>query len=202
MKELYVFRHGETNWNAEGRFQGHMDIPLNERGREQARSLIERLRPYQIQAILSSDLSRALETARIAAEGIQVPVFVDPGLREAYLGGAQGLTHDEIVAQFGIELTGRWRSSEPTDADISYPGGETGTQVVTRVFAAMERFVDREPFDRIGISCHGGVIRRIMSQLRPPGSDPVRIPNVVLYKIHFDPVARKWHLPSEGELSS
>jgi broad specificity phosphatase PhoE len=193
LKHFYVFRHGETDWNAEGRFQGHIDIPLNDRGREQARGLIPRLQPFGVQAILSSDLSRAHETARIVAEGLGIPVFTDGGLREAFLGHAQGMTYDEILEQFGEDVTGRWRSDHPTDADVSYPGGETGTQVMARVFAAIESFVAREPaYDHIGIACHGGVIRRMMQRIRPPGSDPVRIPNAVLYRIGWDRKLGEW----------
>jgi len=186
MKQLYVFRHGETDWNAEGRFQGHMDIPLNDRGREQAQGLVSQLAPFGLQAILSSDLSRAHETARIVGQGLNVPVLIDPGLREAYLGKAQGMTYREILAQFGEDVMGQWRSDLPSDADISYPGGETGNQVMIRVFSALENFIAREPaYDHIGVSCHGGVIRRIMQRIRPPGSGAVLIPNAVLYRISY-----------------
>lgn len=193
LKHFYVFRHGETDWNAEGRFQGHIDIPLNDRGREQARGLIPKLAPFGVQVILSSDLSRAHETARIVAEGLGISVFTDEGLREAYLGQAQGMTYEEILTQFGEDVTGQWRSDHPTDADVSYPGGETGNEVMNRVFAAIESFAQREPaFDHIGISCHGGVIRRIMQRIRPPGGEPIKIPNAVLYRIGFDPQVRAW----------
>jgi probable phosphoglycerate mutase len=198
LKHFYVFRHGETDWNAEGRFQGHIDIPLNDKGREQARGLVHSLKPYGLQAILSSDLSRALETARIVAEGLGgIPVYTDEGLREAYLGQAQGMTYDEILEQFGEGVTGRWRSDHPTDADISYPGGETGNQVMSRIFEAIERFMkheEREHFDHVGIACHGGVIRRIMQRIRPPGSEPVQIPNAVLYRIGYHPEDDRWQL--------
>ena len=189
LKHFYVFRHGETDWNAEGRFQGHFDIPLNERGREQARGLVPRLAPYGVQAILSSDLSRAHETARIVAEGLAIPVFTDPGLREAYLGHAQGLTYDEILTQFGEDVTGRWRSDHPTDADVSYPGGESGNRKSWRAYLPRSKpsWSASLSFEHIGISCHGGVIRRIMQRIRPPGSEPVSIPNAVLYRIGYDP---------------
>lgn len=194
-KNFYVFRHGETDWNAEGRFQGHIDIPLNDRGREQARGLISRLAPYGLQAILSSDLSRAHETARIVAGGIGIPVFTDEGLREAFLGQAQGMTYEEILAQFGDDIVGKWRSARPTDADVSYPGGESANEVMSRVFGTIKRFVARESsYCHIGISCHGGVIRRIMQRLRPPGSEPVRIPNAVLYRIGYDSRSGAWNI--------
>ena len=149
--------------------------------------MIPQLLPYGLQVILSSDLSRAHETARILAQGLGVSVLTDPGLREAYLGHAQGMTYEEILEQFGEDVTGQWRSDHPTDADVSYPGGETGNQVMERVFSTLEDFMMREPvYNHVGISCHGGVIRRIMQRIRPPGSEPVRIPNAVLCIIGSD----------------
>src|SRR5687767_15916178 len=103
MARLYIFRHGETDWNLARRIQGHTDIALNERGRDQARDLANRLERYPIQAILSSDLARARETAEIVARRSDVPVFVDERLREASLGDAEGLTVDEAIARFGAE---------------------------------------------------------------------------------------------------
>ncbi|MEK6579547.1 MAG: histidine phosphatase family protein [Bdellovibrionota bacterium] len=185
MKKLFIFRHGETDWNAAGRFQGHLDIPLNDCGRDQAKSLVKTLNEQKIEAVLSSDLKRALETAQIVAEHFQIPVFTDAGLREAHLGEAQGLTYSEIETKFGETAT-RWKSRHLTDADISYPGGESGTQVFQRTMAAIEKFFKDQDFSRIGLSCHGGVIRRIMQNILPPGSDPVPIPNAVLYILEYN----------------
>jgi broad specificity phosphatase PhoE len=192
MSEVWIFRHGQTDWNAQGRFQGHTDVPLNETGRAQARGLAEKLKDSGIEAIVSSDLSRARETAEIVAALLAVPVFSDPDLREAFLGEAQGMTYDEIRARFGEDLTSRWRSDHPTDADVSYPGGETAAQVVARSFRAIERFLDRGEYGRIGISAHGGVIRRVMQSLRPPGSPPVLIPNAVVYRLERS--AQGWRI--------
>lgn len=194
IKQLFVFRHGETDWNREGRFQGHIDISLNETGRQQARALIPRLQTAPVQAILSSDLSRAQETARIIAEQLGVSVHCHPGLREAHLGEAQGLTVNEIVARLGQETLNRWKSYELTDADVSYPGGETGQQVMDRVFSTLENFLDQTEYQYLGVSTHGGVIRRMMQRLLPPGSDPVPIPNTVLYAVEFDIKSRQWRV--------
>jgi broad specificity phosphatase PhoE len=196
--QIFIFRHGETDWNAQERFQGHTDVPLNDRGREQARALAPLLQAMGIETILSSDLSRAAETAKIVAQelGLAHPVTYDAGLREAHLGDAQGLTRLEIESRFGEPLAERWRSWKATDADVSYPGGETGTAIRARVFAALERFVRGNPHhSRIGVACHGGVIRRVMQHLLPEGSEPVPIPNVVVYEIHFDSAAGRWTTP-------
>jgi broad specificity phosphatase PhoE len=193
-RSLFVFRHGETDWNAEQRFQGHLDVPMNDRGREQARELVPALRTAGIQAILASDLSRACETAEIVARELGVPVQEAPGLREAFLGKAQGLTRAEIEERFGQEIASRWRSWHVTDADVCYPDGESGKQVMTRVRATIERYLagpGRE-FERVGIATHGGVIRRLMQSVLPEGSEPVPIPNGVLYEVCFEPEGRRW----------
>lgn len=195
MKHIYLIRHGETDWNAQERFQGHTDIPLNDNGRSQARQLIAVCRHHKIEAILSSDLSRALETAQIIATQLEIRVFQDAGLREAHLGKAQGLTHAAIENEFGKSLTDRWRSSHLTDADISYPGGESGNAIMQRSFAAILKFLTTYPYNRIAVTTHGGVIRRIMQKLLPAGSPPVPIPNGVIHPLHFDPEQGTFIIP-------
>jgi len=195
VKHVYLFRHGQTDWNEEGRFQGHIDIPLNEVGRAQARELGMSLKTAGIRAILSSDLSRARETAEIAVQGLNIPIFIDAGLREAHLGDAQGKKLDEIEMAFGPDLWRKWRSHLMTDADISYPGGESGTAVMNRAFAAVENFLAIHPeFDCFAISTHGGVIRRMTQKIRPPDSEPVAIPNAVIYQLGYDTNFKKWYM--------
>ncbi len=201
IQRVYIFRHGQTDWNAEGRFQGHIDVPLNDTGREQAAGLIPQLSGRGVRGIISSDLSRARETAQIVAAGLGVPVFTDHGLREAHLGRAQGLTTEEIAAQFGEKLLSRWRSGDVTDADVAYPDGESGKHVVERSVGAIERFLDAHTdWECLAVSTHGGVIRRLMQKILPPESPAVRIPNCVVYEIHFDRARRAWSAaPIEGQ---
>ena len=97
MASLLLARHGETDWNREGRWQGHADISLNERGREQARALAKQLSGVAFDVIYASDLVRAHETALIVAEERRMPVHTDAGLREIDVGGWSGLTPDEIA---------------------------------------------------------------------------------------------------------
>ena len=195
MKYLYLIRHGETDWNVQERFQGHTDIALNDNGRSQARQLVPVCRHHRIEAILSSDLSRALETAQIIAKQLDIKVFQDTGLREAHLGKAQGLTYAEIETQFGKPLIDSWRSSRLTDADISYPGGESGNAIMQRAFGALTKFLTQYPYTRIAVTTHGGVIRRIMQKLSPAGSPPVPIPNGVIHQLRFDSVHGKFIIP-------
>src|SRR5690348_1398191 len=100
MTWLLLARHGETDWNREGRWQGHADVALNDRGREQARELATQLVNEPIDAIVSSDLRRAHETALIIAEVKRLPVATDAGLREIDVGSWSGLTPEEIEQCF------------------------------------------------------------------------------------------------------
>jgi len=101
---IVLFRHGETDWNKEERWQGHSDIPLNACGREQAKLLASKLTDIDIECILSSDLMRAQETAKIVSDQIKVPVIAMPSLREVHGGLAEGLTRREIKERFGEEI--------------------------------------------------------------------------------------------------
>jgi probable phosphoglycerate mutase len=183
MHWLYLFRHGETDFNREQRFQGHLDVPLNDEGRRQAEGLVRPLARIGIDCILSSDLSRARETAEIVARGLGIPVFETYGLREARLGNAQGLTVEEIEARFGRELVEKWRSPYLSDADVSYPGGETGREVLDRVLRSIETFVENTEHRHIGIATHGGVIRRVVRSLLDDHSMFIPIPNGIVYPL-------------------
>src|SRR5215211_8136133 len=97
---ILLARHGETDWNREGRFQGWADPPLNDAGRAQAQALAERLREMPFDAVYASDLRRAFETAEIVAASHGVPVTPDPGLREVDIGSWSGLTRAEIEERF------------------------------------------------------------------------------------------------------
>src|SRR5512139_4231488 len=119
-RHLLLARHGETDWNAAGRWQGHTDIPLNEIGRAQAAALADRLRSEGIGAVVTSDLSRARHTAEIVAGALGVPVaLVDPGLREQRFGSFEGLTPRECEERY----PGDW-ARYVADPRAGPPGGE------------------------------------------------------------------------------
>jgi broad specificity phosphatase PhoE len=187
---FYLFRHGETDWNAQGKFQGHLDIPLNDVGRLQAREVGENLKPHGVEAILSSDLCRASETAEIAAQILGLSselLFQDPAIREAFLGEAQGYTYEEIQTRYGKESIQRWKSNSISDADVGYPGGEKGWEVVSRSLEALRRFALVNPsFKKIGIATHGGVIRRLIHHIIKHPGVHVPIPNGVIYRVSFE----------------
>lgn len=189
---FYIFRHGETDWNREQRFQGHLDIPLNAHGRAQAHELARALAKRGIDAVITSDLLRARETGEIVAQACGVDLTVTEALREAHLGDAQGMTREQIEAKFGEELLTRWRSATVGDADVKYPGGETGAQVVGRTFQSIERFARDGGASKVGVSTHGGVVRRILQRLMPEDAPPPPIPNGVLYELQWDQATKLW----------
>jgi 2,3-bisphosphoglycerate-dependent phosphoglycerate mutase len=180
---LFVFRHGETDWNREGRLQGHTDTQLNATGLAQAEALRERLRPHRLDAVVSSDLSRAWTTARMVAEALAVPLFTDPGLRETDIGSAEGMLWADAKLRFGESLTERWYS----DGDVAFPGGETGIATRLRGLAALRRFAAERPYGRIGVSTHGAMLRQLMKHALPPGSPPAPTRNTVLYILRYEP---------------
>jgi broad specificity phosphatase PhoE len=146
MTKLLLVRHGETGWNAEGRWQGHADIPLNARGREQALQLAERLAGERIEAIYTSDLSRARDTADIVGTRLGIPVISDPDLREIDVGPIEGLTAEEAQRFEG------WHG-EPKDAHTA------------RTLAAIDRIARRHPNERVLVVTHGGSMRRVHEHL-------------------------------------
>lgn len=157
---IFAVRHGETDWNAEGRLQGQTDIPLNDRGREQAREVAELLASCGARWVLTSDLSRAAETgARIRARlGLsEGPADRDAGLREQRFGGYEGLTGPECERRFG-ESWRWWKLGRK----VTPPGGETWEELVARTHAAFLRAFDRVEAEGPGIVVsHGGVLRAL-----------------------------------------
>jgi alpha-ribazole phosphatase len=156
---LILIRHGETDWNRDGRWQGHADTSLNDRGREQARALAEELGSEVVAAVYSSDLSRASETAEIIAARLGLPVEVDARLREVDVGGWSGLTMAEIDARFPEEVS-RWRAEEPGHA---FDGGETYAKMSERVVAAVEEIAGHHPGEQVVVVLHGGPIRALLA---------------------------------------
>ncbi|MBO0735541.1 MAG: histidine phosphatase family protein [Alphaproteobacteria bacterium] len=180
---LFLFRHGETDWNREGRLQGHSDTPLNATGLAQARALAEQLLAHRLDVVVSSDLARARTTAEMVAETSRVPLFTERGLRETDVGAAEGLLWMEAKTRFGEGLTERWYS----DGDVAFPGGETGIATRVRGLAALRRFAGTRPFYRIGVSTHGAMIRQLMKHALPPGSPPAPVRNTTLYVLRYRP---------------
>ncbi len=161
MGTLLLVRHGETDWNAEGRIQGHTDIGLSEKGAKQARSLETRLAGLNIDAAYSSDLKRTSETAKLALGERDVILNETPMLREYNKGAFEGMTLAEIKAQFPEEYP---RYLEK-DLDYAPEGGETARDVSARMAGIIGRIKSDHLNETVLVVSHGGVLRAAMVSL-------------------------------------
>lgn len=154
MARLHLLRHGETDWNAEHRWQGHSDRPLTDLGHEQATAIAPAVVALRPVAIHASDLSRALDTARPTAELCGLDVVVDAALREIDTGSWTGRRRTEILAA-EPGAVGRHESGE-----TAWEGGETFAELQDRVVDALERVAEGYAGpDVVAVFAHGGVIR-------------------------------------------
>lgn len=151
---LVLVRHGETAWNRETRIQGHTDIPLSDLGLWQAEQVGRALADEGLDALYSSDLARAADTARAVARHTGLPLVLDEALRERHFGHLEGLTHDEILGRFP-EDGHRWRARDPSWGPR---GGETLTDFHERVLGAARRLANRHLGQTIALVAHGGVL--------------------------------------------
>ncbi|KAF5738205.1 Phosphoglycerate mutase family protein [Tripterygium wilfordii] len=166
--EIIVVRHGETKWNADGRIQGHLDVELNEVGKQQAASVADRLsKEPKISAVYSSDLKRALVTAEIIAASCGgLEVIKDPDLRERHLGDLQGLVYRE-AAKLSPKVYQAF-SSHKKDQDIP-GGGESLDQLYQRCTSSLQRIARKHKGERVVVATHGGVIRALYKRACPNG---------------------------------
>ncbi len=187
---LLLVRHGRTDWNIAGRFQGQHDTPLNELGRRQAEAVAGRLAAERPAAIYTSNLSRAFETANAIAAAICAsieaanapallkaepfappnpaapaassppPVVVDPRLREMNFGEWEGLTYAEIQQRYPVALK-KW---EMDIAQYTPPGGEALADVAQRVCAAYADICAAHPEGTVIVAAHGGALQLMVAQ--------------------------------------
>jgi 2,3-bisphosphoglycerate-dependent phosphoglycerate mutase len=150
---ILLVRHGETDWNASGRIQGHSDTPLNAAGRLQARRAAQRLAREPIRALYSSDLARAFETAAIIGAPLGLTVVASPQLRERRYGEWEGLTSAEIQAHYPEQFA-IWRARS---TDFAPPQGETRNEILTRALAELQTIARRHVREMVVVVSHGGL---------------------------------------------
>jgi broad specificity phosphatase PhoE len=166
---LLLLRHGQSTWNAALRWQGAADPPLSERGRAQARAAAQALRGERFDAVVTSDLARASETAAIVAGELGIDeVGVEPRLRERDVGAWSGLTTEEIEARWPGQLAA-WRAGELA----AIPEGEG--DITARVMEGLDAVVSLHPGGTVLVVTHGGVIR---TAERAVGVEPSSVRNV------------------------
>jgi broad specificity phosphatase PhoE len=177
---IWLARHGETDANAEGRVQGSLDPPLNERGREQARALAHEAAPLGIRALYTSQLLRARETAAIVGAALGLEPRVDDRFAESWRGEWEGRFHQEIKE----EDPEAWTASFGAGSEFRFPGGESLAEHGARVEAGLAD-VARGPLPALVI-CHGGTIRRALAARLAEGEADfatMRVPNGSLVRV-------------------
>lgn len=180
-KIFYLFRHGETSYNLEKRWQGcSIDSLLNLNGQRQAAQLAEKLQNNGLEIIYSSALKRALQTSTIVATKLDVPIQIIPDLREGNLGKAEGLLAQEVENAYP-DIFQAWYSPD-NDMSIAFPHGESKQQMQDRMFAVFHNLL-QTPEQTIGVCSHGSSIRYLLMKF---GILPHRMANTALYQIIYD----------------
>jgi len=162
MLKFLVIRHGETTSNAEKRFSGHQDVDLTEKGIWQAEQLSYYLKDEQIDAIYSSDLKRAIHTAKIVIGNRELPLCVEPHFREIHFGDWEGVRFEELDAENGEGHSSSWWKQP----ESPLPGGESVIDLRKRVKVGLEKVIkehnQEDQCKTVAIVCHGGVSRIII----------------------------------------
>lgn len=157
MAKIFITRHGETDYNTQGRYCGSTDVELNNVGIEQAIKVAEILKDYSIDVIISSTMKRAVKTSSIIAEKLNKPIEVVSGLEERCVGVYEGLTKTEVQEKY----PNLWNSKSLYLFDESPHGGESVKEVQDRVFNAIDNIKEKHDGKNILIVTHGFVTRTI-----------------------------------------
>ena len=157
--EILIIRHGETDWNAVRRLQGHSDIALNETGLEQARLLGKALSEENLDVIISSDLLRALRTAEAVAKWHNLPVLVDSSFRERSYGAFEGLDRDGIRRHFPCSYPA-WLAVDP---DHVLPAGQRPAETIRSLYERATRAIRglgaQYPGKKVALVTHYGIVK-------------------------------------------
>lgn len=186
-RRFIFLRHGETDWNREGRFQGHFDIPLNARGLAQAEEAARCLARHRIDRIVASPLIRALKTAAIVAESLGLPVHIESGLRERSFGAFDGLIVNEVKRQHGLTPDQPIKSLLPADA-------EQWPETVARSGRIAAKWLAACPDGAILFVAHDGIFRGLAEIVGAPD-----FPGRHATPYAFEPSGYEWKI---SELAS
>ncbi|MBI2313056.1 MAG: histidine phosphatase family protein [Betaproteobacteria bacterium] len=196
--EFIIIRHGETVWNREGRIQGHLDSPLNGIGLAQAAAIGSRLAGEAFDALYSSDLGRARQTAERIAQCTGHPIRSDARLRERHLGVLQSLTRPE-AERLHPEAYSRYRHD---GSDYALPGGESARQCFERNLACLEEIAARHPGARAVVVTHGGVLDGVYRRATGLPFEGPRMFSILNASLNvFRYRAGEWSLTLWGDIS-
>ncbi len=159
MTKLILIRHGQTEWNVLGRYQGQTDVALSPLGIEQAEKLAAHFPVDKIEAVYASDLKRAMKTAECVAARFGLPVHPCPELRELNFGDWEGLTYDEIVAKWPDALQNFFQHPDI----LKIPHGESFPELRARALGCIEKIVAAHPDETVAVFAHGAILRTILT---------------------------------------
>jgi uncharacterized phosphatase len=199
MAFFYFIRHGETEWNAAGRLCGRTDVPLSDAGRRQAQLLALRLKPIPFEALYSSPLRRALETATILGRAIGREAVADPRLVELSYGAWEGRTYEES-RRANPDVYRAW---ERDPGSVAPPEGESGEQLIVRVKPFLADVVQRHPSGNVAVVCHRTVSRLLACHIMgvPLREYRKRIPMDNAALNIFETREGKWHVVALNDSS-
>jgi len=195
---LCLVRHGETAWNAEGRVQGQVDVPLSAVGLAQARAVAAALAGERFDAIYSSDLTRVRQTAEPAAERLGLPVALDAALRERHYGMFERHTYVEVRERYPAEYA-RFRDK---DLDFDFVSGESLRAFAARSLACVAALVERHAGESILVFTHGGVLEMVYRHASGRTLSSPRdfeLPNAALNRVEARPGA--WRVDAWAEVA-
>ncbi len=158
---LYIVRHGQTAWNKEEVFRGTKDIPLNDVGQKEAAALGDYLKGISFDAIYTSPLSRAIQTAEAVARSVGLAPKVDDSLIDLNFGSWQGVSHEEVRKNFP-DLYRAWKSAPD---QVKFPEGESLADVLNRVEALLKRLLKEHPNQTVGLFSHRVVCKVLLCRL-------------------------------------
>ncbi len=190
-KQLYIFRHGETDWNKEKRGQGWIDIPLNDTGIEQANNLANVMDSINLDIIYSSPLSRAFETAKIVAKSNNTKILTHDDLRERNFGILGGKivritsNPEDVQMDFSQDLI-IMPADAMNDPDFAPEDGESRNEAMARMIAAITDIAKTSDSQKIGISTHGGVARSVIAKFTPFDLPVGGMPNATYFRLDWD----------------
>lgn len=196
--KLYLIRHGQTDWNIQGKIQGSNDVALNQTGRSQARMLAKGMDSRPVARIYSSPQKRAVETARIIADRQHVDVYLVPGLVEVEFGLWEGMTWDEIKEKYPDEYE-KW-TLNPLEAGP--PGGETRMQALKRSAQAIEDIIALSGSNHdIAVVSHGATLAYVVAYLLRdhPGGFEIIVENASITTIGYNSVTQDCQLLKVNE---
>lgn len=195
--ELFVIRHGITEWNHQKKIQGQLDTELSEIGRQQAKALAARLAQVRAKAIYSSDLKRAQQTAQEIAAACGLELVLDDRLRERNMGVIQGMRWEEVKEEYP-EIVKRMKSADPT---YRIPDGESTEQVIKRVERWLANITRAHAGGTVIAVTHGGVLNVLFRLLL--GLPPGRFRRLKLFNASLNRFVRengKWYLVTWGDI--